>query len=159
MSEFNEQKKSCRCKHAGLVLATLLGSFLAFYVVSDITFKHMLSSEYKMHQLMKEADKDILPTIISSQKIFDTIHLIRGEDEYKLVINLTPFNNNEDNIRLDIKENLVTISGIGERIKGAQENILEFSQTFELPEKIDISKVTKTKKNNKFVITLPEVDE
>ena len=56
-----EEKKHSWLKAFGIILATLLGAFLAFYFAADMTFHRMLSPEYsyrKMERMMKQQERN-----------------------------------------------------------------------------------------------------
>ena len=60
----NEHKTHCLLKYLGLVFATILGAFLAFYFVLNTTINHLMSPYYTMNQMDKMipgmANDDIL---------------------------------------------------------------------------------------------------
>ena len=69
MENFENERKYVKCKEGCLkyfviFIATIIGAFLAFYVVTDYTIKTMLSPEYQMRKaekLMKdETGKDFI---------------------------------------------------------------------------------------------------
>ncbi len=76
-------------------------------------------------------------------------------DAYKMIINLKPFNNNPDNLSIDIQSNKVSIKGKTEKTGKHSEKVYAFSQSFILPENIDIEKVSKQKHGHKYIITMP----
>ena len=77
------------------------------------------------------------------------------EDAYVIVVDLKQFDNNENNIRFSINGNTATVSGTTSKNKGNSESEYYFTESFEIPEKIEINNITKEKINNKYVITLP----
>lgn len=79
-------------------------------------------------------------------------------DEYKMIINLKPFNNNAKNVNVDVQQNKVSVTALGEKTGHHTDKVYSFSQSFVLPEKIDTEKVTKEVKHNKYIITMPIED-
>ena len=150
-----------------IALMTLIGAFLAFYVL--------------MHQIIIPLIKPLHPFPITNEKTFDKIEkeiendfeqmkkgdiskfknkvsavqTLKYEDAYIIVINLKPFNNNEENIRFSLNGNIATVSGNVIKSKRNGENSYYFTESFEIPEKIDISDIQKEKINGKYIITLP----
>lgn len=173
MIEENNKLKHCWCKYLGLVLATFTGAFLAFYFVADITVHHMMSPKYRIHkmeQFMKEQERmlgnidkqvsndDIIP-LLPPRKMLNLIHIVKGDDVYKIIVDLKPFDNNTNNINVDVDGRIVTVSGKVEKNKPNSENIMSFSQAYEIPDNFDKTKITKVKKHNKYIITIPTIDD
>ena len=86
------------------------------------------------------------------------VETVQDGDEYKVVVDLKPFNGNEKNIKVDVSPNRVSLSGDSEACCKGSHKEVSFSQTFSLPNRVDVTKVTKKKHGNKFVITLPIED-
>ena len=152
-------------KH-GLVtfLAALLGGFLAFYVVMDITLARMMDpmrsikrAEKIMGQQIKDMrriDNDIFtPTPMPLHH--SIITMIKEDNAYKFIIDLKQLDNNDKNVNVTINDDTVNIKGFAEKKQRNENNIIEFSQTFALGEKIIQDKVTKERKGDKYIITVP----
>lgn len=162
-------KKKCFMKYLGVLGATLLGAFLAFYFVADMTIKHMMDPMYQVRKMdkmfehqarqMDKMDKRMMremgmPTFHRGQ----IVAVENLDDEYKIIIDLRPFDDNEKNIIFELNDNMATIKASVEKEKRHEENIVNFQQTFYLDGDLDIAKIKKEKVKNKYVITIPEKD-
>lgn len=165
-----EEKKHYWLKAIGIIIATLIGAFLAFYLVADITFNRMLSPEYnirRMEKMMRHQEKTFQKL---DEKFMDhpfepkmapmLVNLVKETNEYKLIVDLKQLGGDEKNVNLKIddKDNVVTVFGEVEKTIKNNERILNFSQSFYLDDKIDKNNITKEKKGNKYIITIPFED-
>ena len=152
-------------KFLGIVLATFIGAYLAFYFVVDTTFNRMTNPEYqmrKMEKIMKHQERRMQkfedkmmqnpfePTVAPT-----LVNLIKEADEYKIIVDLKPLDNNENNVNVKTDNNTVTISGRVEKNGRRGEQIMNFSQSFLLDEKFNPDNITKEKKGSKYIITIP----
>ena len=148
-----EEKKHYWLKAIGIIIATLIGAFLAFYLVADITFNRMLSPEYnirRMEKMMRHQEKTFQKL---DEKFMD--HPFEPK-----IVDLKQLGGDEKNVNLKIddKDNVVTVFGEVEKTIKNNERILNFSQSFYLDDKIDKNNITKEKKGNKYIITIPFED-
>lgn len=152
-------------KFLGIVLATFIGAYLAFYFVVDTTFNRMTSPEYqmkRMEKMMKYQEKKLHKFEDKMiQNPFEPamgpmlVNLIKETDEYKIIINLKPLGGDEKNVNLKVDNNVITVSGGIEKNSRSGEKIINFSQAFYLDEELQTDKITKEKKGNKYIITIP----
>lgn len=179
MDENKEQHetKNCNCnehhhtihwvKFALMLLALFLACYLAVYYVTDqIRHAYYLpaSPMEDIDRIINEQDKmferemGVLPmhnhALMHVKSPIETFKDDKN-NEYKMIINLKPFNNNPKNINLDVQDNRISVSGIGEKSSKNKDKIYSFSQSFVLPEKIDVEKVNKEISGHKYIITLP----
>lgn len=165
MSEEEERNHHPIWKFLGIVLATFIGAYLAFYFVVDTTFNRMTNPEYqmrKMEKIMKHQERRMQkfedkmmqnpfePTVAPT-----LVNLIKEADEYKIIVDLKPLDNNENNVNVKTDNNTVTISGRVEKNGRRGEQIMNFSQSFLLDEKFNPDNITKEKKGSKYIITIP----
>ena len=160
-----EEEKRERTRHALMTfLAALIGGFLAFYVVMDITLARMFNpmrgikrAEKLMEQQMRDMrkiDNEVFsPVQMPLHHSIITMH--KEDNEYKFVVDLKQLDNNEKNIEVVADDDTITIKGVAERNRGNQSMIIDFSQTFALGSKIYKDKITKKREGNKYVITVP----
>ena len=127
-------------KYLGIVLATLVGAFFAFYFAVSCALSHLMSPAYAMHKMhkmdrmamrdFKEFDKDM--SKMSKTGMFfqhkSAVEFIKTPDSYKFIVDLTPF----------------------------QTCALPIS--YSLSPKANIEKLSKKKVDNKYVITVPIED-
>lgn len=174
-----EEKTTCNCEHEhetkknqwmkylGLVGATLLGSFLAFYFVADMTIKHLTDPAYQFRKFdrmmehhardMEKMDRKMMREmgVPHFNKNKSMVVVERDDDDYKIIVDLRAFDNNEKNVNFDLKNNMATVSASIEKEKRHEDSIIEFSQTFYLSGNLDTKNIKKEKERNKYVITIP----
>ncbi len=155
-------------KVIGVIIATFLGAFLAFYFAVDITLNRMMNPEYqirKMEKMMQHQERSFHKF---EDKLMDhpfepkmapmLVNLIKEENEYKILVDLKPLGNNEKNINVNLDNNIITVSGSVDKKEHHGEKIMNFSQSFYLDEKLNADKMTKEKKGDKYIITIPFED-
>lgn len=152
----------------GIILATLIGAFLAFYFAVDITLNRMTDPVYQMRKMEKMIQKQE-----RSQKFDDRfmdspfepkmapmlVNLVKESDEYKIIVDLKHLDNNEKNVNVKLDNNIVTVSGEMDKIERHGEKIMNFSQSFYLDEKLNPNKISKERKGNKYIITIPFAEQ
>lgn len=154
----NEEKKWCIWKYLGIVIATLVGAFLAFYFAVDITIERMFNPFYRMKHAEKIMNKEFKKFDRGRFHMASLVHLIKESDEYKLIIDLRHLDNDEKNINVSFDKDMVTVSGGIDKSKRREESVLSFTQSYVLSDDIDISKVKKEKIRDKYIITIPIKD-
>lgn len=160
-----EEEKRERFKH-GLCtfLAALIGGFLAFYVVMDITLARMLNPMYgikraekmlqhQMRDIQKFDNEVFTPTPMPLHH--SIITMLKEDNVYKFVVDLKQLDNNEKNIEVVADNDTITIKGVAERNRGNKNILIDFSQTFALDTKIYKDKITKKREGNKYIIMVP----
>lgn len=157
--------KSSWWKYLLTALLTFLGSFCAFYVVSDWHFKstmnpikYMQKMERDMIKQEKQFDKEMrknfnIPRNMSENSGF--INVERMNDAYKINIDLRPFDNNEKNVEVKTEGNSIVINAAGERSNNRKQEIVRYSQTIGFTEDIKTDKITKVRQGSDYIITVP----
>lgn len=159
------------CKHSALKhvligLLVFLGAFSAFYVVADWHFKQMFDPMFQLRKMdraimkqERQMDKFAQKEFSKEQKMLQNsapfIHVDRTKDTYKIVIDLRPFDNNENNVEVKSNGNTVTINAVGEKNSRNGQKIMRYSQTFAFGEQIDTDDITKVRQGNEYIITIP----
>ena len=82
------------------------------------------------------------------------VNLVKEANEYKVIVDLTQFED-EEALNVDIKDNELTVKGEFDKNVRGTEKIINFTQTYYLDEKLDEERITREKKGNKYVITIP----
>ena len=83
------------------------------------------------------------------------VNLIKEPSEYKVIVDLTLLDGNEKNISINIQGDELTISGnMDKKIRGT-EKIINFTQTYYLDEKLKETDITREKKGDKYIVTIP----
>ena len=142
-----------------------LGAFCAFYVVSDWHFKtmfrmrHQPPCERQMEKLAKKEMKNF-ETVINRegkklQKNGNIIHLQNTGKEYRIIIDLRAFDNNENNVHISTSGNILTIVGRTVRKSKNDEQISEFQQNYLFGSNVKLSDLTKETYGNYYVINIP----
>ncbi len=180
----SEEHKNCfLCNHplfkaflTGLMV--FLGAFAAFYVVADWHFKRMLDPVYQMRkmdraimkqehmmnrQMMKEqnridkmARKNIHQGMKADRELRSFIHMEKTDDEYKIIIDLEPFDNNEKNVEVAVNGKTLTINAAGEKNIRNREEVVRYSQNLTFGDDVDLNKISKIREGNKYIIIIPE---
>ena len=173
-STTSSEKKDCFCwlKYLGITLAAFLGAFLAVYFATDVVL-HSYFAPQVIPKYVKAADIDdmikeqeqmmqdfsnfkpfVNPLIMNPVRV----ETLREGDDYKIVVDLKPFNGNEKNIKVDVNADRVNLSGKSEQDGSKSYKEVSFSQSFSLPHQIDVKDVKKEKHGDKYVIILPIKD-
>lgn len=165
----NEHKKHCLLKYLGLVLATILGAFLAFYFVLNTTINHFMSPYYAMNQMDKmierennEFMKDDIPIFELNKEQYkhhEIITLMRTPEAYKFIIDLKPFHGNVNAINIETKNGQITINGEVSTNKKHEKSLAKISQTYLLENGANYNKISKKKIDNNYIITVPIEDD
>ena len=156
-----EENKHHLLKVVGVILATFLGAFLAFYLAVDLTLNRMLNPEYQikklektMHKIEKFDDKMMENPFVPKMSPM-LVNLVKEASEYKIIVDLKPLGDDEKNVDVSLKDNVITVSGDMQQKELRDEKIMNFSQAFYLDEKLISNKISKEKKGNKYIITIP----
>ena len=164
-----EIKKNNLMKYLGIVGATLLGSFLAFYFIADMTIKQLTDPVYQFRRMdkmmerqakdMEKFDRKMIRDMGYKNRRNAPVLIENHDDEYKIIIDLKPFDNNEKNIKFDLNNNIATVSASIEKEKRHSNSVIEFSQTVYIDGEIDNKKgIKKEKEHGKYIITIPLKD-
>lgn len=159
-------------------LAIFLASFLAFYLVfqqltknSHITYlrddffdgdRFMTQMNEEFNNLEKQNQNFIFHhPFILKEKDFPNYATIKTENnptDYKVIINLKSFGNNEKNVNVKTEDNRLTIQAKYENKDKNHHlhNSSSFYQTVGLSEKINPSKIIKEKNGDMLTITIPK---
>lgn len=159
-----EENKHHLLKVIGVIIATFLGAFLAFYLVVDLTFGRMFNPEYQIRKMEKtmnniqKFDEKMMESPFVPKMSPMLVNLVKESNEYKIIVDLKPLGNNEKNVDIKLENNIVTVSGDMEKKELRGEKIMNFSQSFYLDEKLMLNKVIKERKGNKYIVTIPFED-
>ena len=148
--------------------AAFLGAYLAtYYIVDQARHTHGypfarferpnkdFMAQRRLYEDFNRFERDAL--IIDKELMAKKpvkINPLKDNEGYKICINLKPFDDNEKNIKVDIKPNRVNISGKRGKVDKNNESEFAFAQKFIPPETINVSKDKKEKKGKKYIIIL-----
>lgn len=151
-------------KYVLIFIATIIGAFLAFYFVADITLKTMLSPDYHMRraekiikQMDRQFDHDMNNNMMFINKsLKNPVEIEETDTGYKVTVSLKSFGNNSKNIKIEIdNDNILKIDGSNEIKKGDSENLMSISQSIFLNKQIDKNKITREEHHGKYIVTIP----
>lgn len=141
-------------KYAGILVAVFLATFCAVYVVIDMNMNRLGFTPFVVgfQQFEKIFDEDSKYVEKNSPA---PVKIESKSDKYIITINLKAFDNDPENLDIDIEENGVKISGKVIKNKDNETRESSFYQSVMFPNKINDEKATQEHKNNKLIITLP----
>lgn len=166
----NNREMKCWIKFALLLLALFIACYLAaYYILDQMRHAYYIPSApiENIDRIIKEQDKmfnEMSTFPMHKNALTPLKHPIETFKDtklnaYKMIIDLAPFNNNEKNVNVDVQENRVNVSGLGEKSTKNSDRIYTYSQSFVLPEKIETDKVTRERIKNDYIITMPIDDD
>ena len=160
-----EENKHHLLKVIGVIIATFLGAFLAFYLAVDLTLNRMFNPEYQIHKMEKtmnniqKFDEKMMESPFVPKMSPMLVNLVKEPNEYKVIVDLKSLGDDEKNVDVKLDNNMVTISGDMQKKEVRGEKIMNFSQSFYLDEKLIPNKIIKERKGNKYIVTIPFEDQ
>lgn len=152
-------------KIGAIALMTFIIAFLAFYIVMEIMINRLNNPIYQVKRFEKNLakqersierfmEKDMESPFVPKMRPM-MVNLIKEPSEYKVIVDLTLLDGNEKNISINIQGDELTISGnMDKKIRGT-EKIINFTQTYYLDEKLKETDITREKKGDKYIVTIP----
>ena len=159
-----EENKHHLLKVIGVIIATFLGAFLAFYFAVDLTLNRMFNPEYQIRKMEKtmnniqKFDEKMMESPFVPKMSPMLVNLVKEPNEYKVIVDLKSLGDDEKNVDVKLDNNMVTISGDMQKKEVRGEKIMNFSQSFYLDEKLIPNKIIKERKGNKYIVTIPFED-
>ena len=159
-----EENKHHLLKVIGVIIATFLGAFLAFYLAVDLTLNRMFNPEYQIRKMEKtmnniqKFDEKMMESPFVPKMSPMLVNLVKEPNEYKIIVDLKSLGDDEKNVDVKLDNNMVTISGDMQKKELKGEKIMNFSQSFYLDEKLIPNKIIKERKGNKYIVTIPFED-
>ncbi len=156
-------------KHLLYGFMALIGAFLAFYAVTDWYFKAMLNPVNQMKRMDKFIEKRDRQMEKAFKKAFHGTerlqeranHIIRleqDEDAYKVLVDLMPLNDNEKNVEVKTNGKILTVKAAGIHGFGDRRSLVEFTQSYMFGDNVDLNQLTKERKGDMYIITIPIED-
>ena len=133
-------------------LLIFLGAFCAFYTVADWHLKRMMRpvfgpdpamAEKMIKKQMHDIDKMFAPERGFARKTANIIHMEQTGKEYRVLIDLRAFDNNENNVQVSANGNILTINGRTIRKSKNDEQISEFQQNYMFGDNVKLGDLTK----------------
>lgn len=159
-----EENKHHLLKVIGVIIATFLGAFLAFYFAVDLTLNRMFNPEYQIRKMEKtmnniqKFDEKMMESPFVPKMSPMLVNLVKEPNEYKVIVDLKSLGDDEKNVDVKLDNNMITISGDMQKKELKGEKIMNFSQSFYLDEKLIPNKIIKERKGNKYIVTIPFED-
>jgi len=79
-----------------------------------------------------------------------------SKDSYKITVDLKPFNNDEKNVDLKVKDNIISISANYQSKDKNEFSSSHFYQSLTLPAKLNVKDIKQEKQGASLVITIPK---
>lgn len=151
-----------------IALITFATSFLAFYLVMEIMIHRITSPISDMRRIERSMQKDFKKLENAENRLMENpfepkmrpmlVNLTKEGSEYRVIVDLKPFDGNENGINVNVEDKTLIISGELDKKFHGNEKIIRFSQAYYLDETLDTNKITKEKKGDKYIITIPFKD-
>ena len=160
-----ETKKHHLIKILSIVFITFITAYIAFYIVMEIMLNRLSDPAYnakRIERVLKHQEKEFRkidemmmenPFVPKMRPML--VNLVKEASEYKIIVDLKPLDNNEKGVNVNIDDSILTISGEMDKKDHGNERIIKFSQSYYLDQKLETEKMTKEKKGDKYIITIP----
>lgn len=112
----------------------------------------MLNDQRKMDNIIK---REMRKDFNFERKAENFIRVEKNADNYKVIIDLRPFDNDEKNVEVITNGNVLTVTAAGESKKHGHEMITRVSQNFMFDENVDLSKINKIREGSEYIIFIP----
>ena len=164
-----EEKKRNIYRLLSIAILGIFALFMAFYFAMELILHKITSPEYTIKHVeriiksqereMRKAEKLLLTENPFEPKMRPMlVNLIKENQEYKAIVDLKPFDGNNEGIDVAVDKKTLTISGKFDKRILDSEKIINFSQSYYLDEDLLVDKITKEKKGDKYIITIPFED-
>lgn len=155
-------------KILGIIILGFIMVFAAFYLAIAVALHQLLDPVYnanRIEKLLKQQEKNFEkfeydlgehPFLPKSRPML--VNLVKENNEYKIIVDLKPLDGNENKVNVKIKDNIISVNGELDKQTHKGEEIINFSQSYYLDENLKTDKMTKEKRGDKYIITIPFVD-
>ena len=163
----DESKKHHWLRIGAIILVSFIVAFLAFYIAMEMMFRKIADPMYsakRVEKFIQQQEKDFRKLESMSENPFEPkmrpmlVNLVKENNEYKVIVDLKPLEGNEKGIDVNIKDNVISITGELDNKTMRGEKIISFAQAYYLDEKLETDKIIKEKKGDKYIITIPFED-
>jgi len=151
-----------------IALITFLTAFLAFYLVMEIMIRRISSPVYEIQRIEKMMQKEAKGLENYENRMMDNpfepkmrpmlVNLVKENDEYKVIVDLKPFDGDEKGINVNVNDKVLSVTGELDKKYHGNERIINFTQSYYLDDNLLIDRMTKEKKGDKYIITIPYED-
>lgn len=162
----NESTKHHWLRIGAIALVTFIAAFLAFYCVMELMFHRVTDPMYnarRIEKMMKQQEKSFqkIEDKMMAENPFEPkmrpmlVNLVKENNEYKVIVDLKPLENNEKDVKVNINDHIISVSGELDKKSFSGEKIINFSQSYYVDEELQTEDITKEKKGDKYIITIP----
>ena len=161
----NEETKQHWIRLTIIALVLFLVSYLAFYLSLKNHLKNLNNPFYQAQRMEKAFEKQVRDFDKFNEKYLNNpfepkmrpmiVNLVKEPQEYKVIVDLSALDGNEESINITINNDELTVTGKMDKKNQSSEKIINFTQTYYLDETLEESKIIKEKKGNKYIITIP----
>ena len=163
-----EESKEHWIKIGIIALVMFLVAYLAFFLALKHNLRKMSNPYYQVQNLekiMEKQERDL--ERFNEKNMYNPfepkmrpmiVNLVKEPNEYKVIIDLAQLDGDEKAVNVLVNKDELTVKGeMDKKIRGS-EKIINFTQTYYLDEKIEESKISKERKGDKYIITIPFED-
>ena len=160
----SEEKHGC-LKVIGVIIAAFAGAFLAFYFVANTTVTRLMNPEYQMRRMermieqqernFRKMESKMIEHPFKQRSFPVLTKFVKEPDAYRITIDLKALDNDEKNVNVELKDNILNISGAADKKDKHSERSINFSQSFYLDGNLKSDGITKEKDGDKYIITVP----
>ena len=164
----NEETKQHWIRICVIALITFLVSYLAFCLALKHHLKKTYNPFYQVERMEKMLEKQAYDfdkyMLRKMENPFEPkmrpmlVNQVKEANEYKVIVDLKPFDGDENGIGINIEDKVLTVSGELDKKYHGNEKIIRFAQAYYLDDDLKIDEMTKEKKGDKYIITIPFED-
>lgn len=165
----NETTKHHWLRIGAIALMTFIIAFIAFYCAMELMLHRMTDPMYnakRIEKVMRQQERSFqrIEDKMTAENPFEPkmrpmlVNLVKENNEYKVIVDLKPLENNEKDVNVNIKDHIITVSGELDKKSFTGEKIVNFSQSYYLDEDLDTDNISKERKGDKYIITIPFKD-
>lgn len=160
-----ESTKHHLLKIGAIALTTFIAAFLAFYIVMEIMINRINNPMYNVKRLEKLMEHQVKDLENFEDEKMDNpflpkmrpmiVNLVKEPNEYKVIVDLLPLDGNENSVNIKVEDDKLIVHGEADKKNFGREKIINFTQTYYLDEELDVKGITKERKGNKYIVTIP----
>ena len=153
-------------KHIITALMVSFGAYPALHTVTDWHFKRMMDPAMQMRRIerkmlheQKQIENMYKRNMERGMRLEEqTAGYIRAEkrpDAYEIIVNLRPFDNSDKNVEVRTDGDTLIVIAAGEKETRNHDKVIKVIQQFTFDDEVDLSAITKTRRGNNYIITVP----
>ena len=118
----NESTKHHWLRIGAIALMTFIIAFIAFYCAMELMLHRMTDPMYnakRIEKVMRQQERSFqrIEDKITNENPFEPkmrpmlVNLVKENNEYKVIVDLKPLENNEKDVNVNIKDHIITVAG------------------------------------------------